>query len=230
MENPFEQKGGADPWFQGANAGATPSFPSHPMAAGSMTAQAQMMGVTDAPGGDGELDVENEPPILEELGIDIDAVFQRIKAVALLRPLPQSVVLEGDLTGPLLILGALMLGFLLQGKVQFELLYLLASLSSFTSYLLINLMAQKGGIDLYCVISMFGYGLLPVVILSFIAVIISLKSYAVVGTVCALITVFWCTATSSKFVESAMDTHDQHWLIAYPTGLLYSLFVVVTIF
>eukprot|EP00392_Amoebophrya_sp_AT5.2_P010712 g10779.t1 len=241
MENPFESGGGQDPWYQG---GATQSFPSHPMAqaqgnmggnmgrsAGPGAGSQQMMGFTEtAPGGDGELDVENEPPILEELGIDIDAVFQRIRAVALLRPLPQHVVLEGDITGPLLILGLLLLAFLLQGKVQFELLYVLFSLSSLFSYFLINLMAQKGGIELYCVISMFGYGLLPVVLLAFVSVVISLKAYAVVGTVLSLLTILWCTATSSKFVEAAMDTHDQQWLIAYPTGLLYALFVVVTVF
>ena len=33
--------------------------------------------------GDSELDVENEPPILEELGIDIEAVIQRVRVFSL---------------------------------------------------------------------------------------------------------------------------------------------------
>ncbi|CAD7969771.1 unnamed protein product [Amoebophrya sp. A25] len=236
MENPFSQ-GGSDPWFQGGfqQGGSSSSFPTHPMA----QQQQQPMGAMGQPdtftgdggaGGDGELGIENEPPILEELGIDIDAVMQRIKAVALLRPLPQQIVLEGDLTGPGLIVIALMGAMLLQGKIRYEVIYTLVTVSCMVSYLLINLMAQKGGIDLYCVISMFGYGLMPIVLLAFLSAFISFKAYAVVGTVAALVTIAWCTASSSRFVESALDSHDQQYLIAYPTGLLYALFVVVTIF
>lgn len=70
------------------------------------------------------------------------------KAVALLRPLEQRVVLEGDLTGPLCILMSLMFALTLQGKVYFEELYAIAVVSIIFSYLLINLMAQKGSIDL----------------------------------------------------------------------------------
>lgn len=175
------------------------------------------------------MNVENEPPLLEELGIDIDAVIQRIKAVAMLRPLEQRLVLEGDLTGPMLILGALMLALLLQGKVHFEQVYVLAVISWLSTYVLINLMTQHGGIDLYCAASMFGYGLLPVVVLAFLSVLFSFKSHGWIGSVVAILTVLWCTATSSKFVSSAISTQDQQWLIAYPIGLMYSAFVVVTV-
>lgn len=98
--------------------------------------------------GEADLELQNEPPLLEELGINPDAVLTRIKAVAFFKPLDQKLVLDGDLLGPALIVIALMMALLLQGKLHFETVYFLSVVSVLSSWLLINLMAQKGGIDM----------------------------------------------------------------------------------
>lgn len=82
----------------------------------------------------------------------------------------------------------------------------------------------------YCAASMFGYGLIPVVLVAFLAALISLKSMGFFGFLVAGGAVAWCTATSSRFISAAISTHDQQWLIAYPTGLMYTAFVVISIF
>merc|ERR1711862_968384 len=139
------------------------------------------------------------------LGIDIDAVITRIKSVALLRPLPHQMVVEGDLTGPLIILASLMFALMLQGKVHIEYVYGLSVTGWLFSYLIINLMAQQGGIDLYCAASMFGYSLLPVVLLATLAVVLNLQAHGWIVTLLGTGTVGWCMATSSKFVSSAIN-------------------------
>ena len=77
---------------------------------------------------------------------------------------------------------------------------------------------------------MFGYGLLPVVLLAFVSVFLNLKNWGVVGVLLGSLAVLWCTATSSKFVAAAIDSSDQQWLIAYQNGLMYTAFVVISIF
>ena len=77
---------------------------------------------------------------------------------------------------------------------------------------------------------MFGYSLLPVVFLAILAVPLNLQAHGWIGAMLGLGTIVWCMLTSSKFVASAINTCDQQYLIAYPIGLLYSFFVVLTIF
>ncbi len=45
-----------------------------------MAAQVSMTGAVDM-NGEGELDLENEPPLLEELGINLDDVVARTKVL-----------------------------------------------------------------------------------------------------------------------------------------------------
>ena len=84
MQNPFQNSGapgggGDNGWYN--NSGSAPSggmgqmgqfestFPTHPM-------QQQY---SQGGGDEGDIDLENEPPILEELGINMEDVLARIK-------------------------------------------------------------------------------------------------------------------------------------------------------
>merc|ERR1712099_216200 len=108
---------------------------------------------------------------------------------------------------------------------------------------LINLMSQKGGIDMYRTASVLGYGLIPVVIMAFLGIFVSLQS--TFGTALASVCIAWAanskianidevheiaevneeqqtarsTATASRFFATANSMSQQRWLVAYPVGL-----------
>lgn len=173
-------------------------------------------------------DFENEPPLLEELGINVEHIWMRIQGVAFFKKLDEDVLRDADLSGPLVICLALGTSLLLAGKLQFGYIYGLAAGGSFGICALINVMSQRGGIDLYRTMSILGYGLIPIVFLAFIGIFISLKS--TFGTVASALCVCWATATSSRFFATAISMHQQRWLVAYPVGLVYTFFTLITIF
>jgi len=173
-------------------------------------------------------DFENEPPLLEELGIDVGNIWLRMKGIAFFKKLDEEVLRDADLGGPILIILALGLCLLLAGKLVLGLLYGWGLTSCIFICLLINVMSQRGGIDLYCTTSILGYGLIPIVLLAFIGIFVSLKS--TFGTVVSMICIFWATATSSRFFATAIAMHQQRWLVAYPVGLVYTLVSLITVF
>merc|ERR1719221_1303815 len=159
-------------------------------------------------------DFENEPPILEELGINIDHILLRMQGIALFKKIDEDILRDTDLSGPLAILLVLATCLGLAGKVLLSYLYGFAALGSCFIWLLVNVMSQKGGLDPYRTISIFGYGLLPMAFLAFIGIFVSLKS--TFGTVLSFFCILWSTATSSRFFATAIAMHDQRWLVAYP--------------
>lgn len=173
-------------------------------------------------------DPDNEPPLLEELGINLEHIVMRMKGIAFFKKLEEDVLRDADLSGPLVICLALGMFLMLAGKLQFGYIYGLAAGGSFGICLLINVMSQKGGIDLYRTMSILGYGLIPIVALAFIGIFVSLKS--TFGTVAAAICIGWATATSSRFFATAIAMEQQRWLVAYPVGLVYTFFTLITIF
>lgn len=173
-------------------------------------------------------DFENEPPLLEELGIDVGKIWLRMKGIAFFKRLDEEELREGDLTGPLVVIISLGACLMLAGKLVVGLLYGLCALSSTLICMLINVMSQRGSINLYHTISILGYGLIPIVLLAFIGIFVSLKT--TFGTIVAIICIGWATATSSRFFATAIAMHQQRWLVAYPVGLVYILFTLITVF
>jgi len=173
-------------------------------------------------------DFENEPPLLDELGINLDHIIERMKGVAFFKKLDEQVLSDLDLSGPLCICLSLGVCLLLAGKLQFGYIYGLASGGSFFVCCLINVMSQKGGIDLYRTMSILGYGLIPIVLLAFLGIFLNLKSSY--GTFLAAACIAWTTATSSRFFATAVAMEDQRWLVAYPVGLVYTFFALITVF
>jgi hypothetical protein len=173
-----------------------------------------------------EEDFENEPPLLDELGIDLDHIYRRIQSVVFFRTIGDDLIKDLDMGGPLFI--ALALGILLMfaGKVHFGYIYGLGALGCVGAWLLVNVMSNKEGIDLYTTMSIVGYGLLPVVFLAFIGVFMKLTG--TVGTSLSILTVIWCTMTASRFLECAVNMYHQRWLVAYPVMMIYICFVLIT--
>eukprot|EP00928_Gymnodinium_smaydae_P016436 TRINITY_DN1616_c1_g1_i1.p1 TRINITY_DN1616_c1_g1~~TRINITY_DN1616_c1_g1_i1.p1 ORF type:complete len:294 (-),score=53.83 TRINITY_DN1616_c1_g1_i1:201-980(-) len=206
--------------------------PPGPMQPGNFPSAPQAPGIfpqpSASPSGYTDIDVDNEPPLLEELGINIEHIIMRIQGVAFFKKLDEDVLRDADLSGPLAIVLALALCLLLTGKLAFGYVYGFGATGCVGVCMLINMMSQKSGIDLYRTMSILGYGLIPIVFLALIGVFVSLKSGF--GTVVSAICILWATATSSRFFATAISMHQQRWLVAYPVGLVYTCFTLLTVF
>ena len=132
------------------------------------------------------------------------------------------------MSGPPLICLLLATLLLFAGKVHFGYIYGLGVVGFLGNYMLLNAMSQKADIDLYSTTSILGYGLLPIAVLAFFGVFMSLQS--TFGSILACACVFWSTATASRFFEAALDMQRQRWLVAYPVGLVYCVFALITVF
>lgn len=160
-----------------------------------------------------------------------------------------------DLVGPIAF--ALLLGseLLLAGKIHFGYIYGFSLFGSVAMASLLYLMkatspspsssdpaaaaaaaarpATPGGgegtVSLWSVVSILGYSLLPVNALAFVNVFVRLKNY-VAGAGLGVLTVLWCTVASTRLFERGCDMRDQRYLVAYPTALFFSCFVIITIY
>ena len=92
---------------------------------------------------------------------------------------------------------------------------------------ILNLLNHQG-IDFWRTCSVLGYCLIPVIGLAAISIFLSLKGY--VGTILAIITIAWATFAASRIFDAKLQLTEQYWLVVYPTVLLYSCFVLITIF
>ena len=87
---------------------------------------------------------------------------------------------------------------------------------------------NQNGIILYNTISVLGYCLIPIVLLSFIAVFMDMKN--IIGGIISTIAIVLSSLNASRFFEIGLDMHSQRWLIFYPVALFYICFVLVTIY
>ncbi|XP_055290782.1 protein YIPF7 isoform X3 [Moschus berezovskii] len=117
---------------------------------------------------------DEEPPLLEELGINFDHIWQKTLTVLNpMKPADGSIMNETDLTGPILFCMTLGATLLLAGKVQFGYVYGMSAIGCLGIHALLNLMSSSG-VSYGCVASVLGYCLLPMVILSSCAIFFSL--------------------------------------------------------
>ncbi|KAG2465577.1 YIPF5 protein, partial [Polypterus senegalus] len=171
---------------------------------------------------------DDEPPLLEELGINFQHIQQ--KTLTVLNPLKQtdgSIMNETDLTGPVVFCLALGATLLLAGKVHFGYVYGISAIGCLGMYTLLNVMSRIE-VSCGCVASVLGYCLLPMVSLSSFAVFFSLQS--IFGIVLAVIVIGWCSLSASKIFVATLAMDGQQLLIAYPCALLYGVFALLTVF
>lgn len=172
----------------------------------------------------------DEPPLLEELGINFEHIIQ--KTVAVLNPLKQTnanILQDADLAGPLvfgLAFGSLLL---LSGKVHFSYIYGFGVLGCALIYCLLVLMSPPNTtFTAVCTVSILGYCLLPMVFLSAIAIFVSLNT--MIGMIVAMLVILWCALSSSKLFVTALTMHNQQALVAYPCILFYGVFALLALF
>ncbi|KAL3927694.1 MAG: hypothetical protein SGBAC_012975 [Bacillariaceae sp.] len=188
-----------------------------------------------------EDDFENEAPLLEELGVHFDHILLKTKTVcwpftrtADLRvntDMVDAVVSDADLIGPICYCLALGGEMVLAGKLQFGYIYGFGLFGCVAMTLIVNLTSPKDAVSFWVVSSVLGYALIPVNILALVKIIIiNLASLQKLGRILGLITVLWSTTASTRLLEIGCGLREQRYLIAYPIALLYSAFVLITIF
>jgi hypothetical protein len=181
-------------------------------------------------------DYDNEPPLLEELGVNFPHIYSKSRAVLFpigkhAKSLESGLIEDdADLAGPLAF--ALGLGgeLLLAGKMHFGYVYGFGLSGCLAMTILLNLLNPNGAVSMWTVISILGYALLPVNLLAGINVLYRIHKMSVVGMVLAVVIILWCTAASTRLFERGCQMRDQRFLVAYPVALLYSAFVMITIF
>ena len=153
-----------------------------------------------------------------------------MKTQAVINPtksLGEHILDDADLAGPLffcLLLGSCLL---LSGKVHFGYIYGFSVFGCAGIYMILNLMHSNGiGFSLTC--SVLGYCLLPVIGLAALNIVLRLNG--MFGLLLSLIFVGWSTYAAARLLDAKLQLSDQYWLVVYPISLLYSCFVLITIF
>lgn len=200
--------------------------------------------------------VVDEIPLLEELGINFRDIFR--KSMFVLNPISKvkksifndehfiaqsqqqhnpelEVLRDGDLCGPLVF--CLLLGFLLlfRGRFHFGTIYGVGTIGTISIYILLNLMSRQG-IKFQTIISILGYGLLPMVSLAAVRLFQPMISsyissgYITSGWILNIYTflvVLWSTWSATSMIVYSMSMIHQKYVIAYPILLIYVAFSLV---
>ncbi|XP_073041821.1 uncharacterized protein [Primulina eburnea] len=173
---------------------------------------------------------EDEPPLLEELGINTKQIYQ--KTLAIINPfkINHNLHEDADLSGPFLFLMAFGLFQLLAGKLHFGIILGWVTMASMFLYVVFNMLEGKNGnLDMYTCLSVIGYCMLPIVILS--AVTLFLPQGGVLIMVITGVFVIWATRVCTRLVVELANCGDEHrGLITYACFLIYMLFSLLVIF
>ncbi|OQR91251.1 hypothetical protein THRCLA_09057 [Thraustotheca clavata] len=212
--------GGGSPWFTGGDA------------QGDMAGTMGRMGDNSTSNQyGGEEDYDNEPPLLEELGVNFNHIWTKTLSVLLpTKQINENILDDTDLAGPLVFCFIFGTCLLLSGKIHFGYIYGFGLFGWAFMWAIMNLLSPTRTIDVYRVCSVLGYCLLPIILLAAINIVISIKGLNYVGFLLAMLSVIWSTHTATRFFEKALHMSDQRFLIAYPTAMVYSCFVLITVF
>ncbi|XP_057462420.1 uncharacterized protein LOC130752623 [Actinidia eriantha] len=173
---------------------------------------------------------EDEPPLLEELGINTRQIWS--KTVSIINPFRVNPDLheDADLSGPFLFLLSFGLFQLLAGKLHFGIILGWVTMAALFLYVVFNMLAgRNGNLDLYRCVSLIGYCMLPMVILSAIALFLPQGGVGIL--VIAGVFVIWSTRVCTRLLVELASCGDEHrGLIAYACFLIYTLFSLLVIF
>ncbi|KAG8390769.1 hypothetical protein BUALT_Bualt01G0117900 [Buddleja alternifolia] len=181
-------------------------------------------------GGGGGMGFDDEPPLLEELGINTKQIYQ--KTLSILNPFRINHHLheDADLSGPFLFLMAFGLFQLLAGKLHFGIILGWVTMASMFLYVVFNMLAGKNGnLDMHKCVSLIGYCMLPIVMLS--AVSLFVPQGGMVIMVIMGVFVIWSTRVCTRLVVELANCGDElRGLITYACFLIYMLFSMLVIF
>eukprot|EP00878_Enallax_costatus_P008723 GHUV01009117.1.p1 GENE.GHUV01009117.1~~GHUV01009117.1.p1 ORF type:complete len:226 (+),score=51.57 GHUV01009117.1:693-1370(+) len=175
---------------------------------------------------------EDEPPLLEELGIDIPQILRCTKAI-LLHQMKSNSLDELDFGGALVYLLALGLLHLLMAKVHFGVLLGWTLVQSIVLWFIVNQIssseaAEHRALDLYSCCCIVGYGLVPLIVLSAVVLLIPKGP---ISAVLAVSFTAWSAITAAKVL--ARRSHalaEIRNLVLVPCFLLYGSYALLTVY
>lgn len=172
----------------------------------------------------------NEPPLLEEIGINFQHI--KLKTLAVLNPrggfIGPELREDADMAGPLLFCLIFGTFLLLAGKVQFDYIYGVALFGTVSLYYFFKLMSDESNISFTGTASVIGYCLLPLVPISFVGIFLDLNN--LLGYLLSAISIGWSTYSASGIFVAVLRVNNIRLLIAYPLAMFYSIFVLMAIF
>ncbi|ODQ66578.1 Yip1-domain-containing protein [Nadsonia fulvescens var. elongata DSM 6958] len=170
-----------------------------------------------------------EPSLMEELGINFGHIKSKTLAVLnFVSGVDQNIMDDTDLAGPILF--CLLFGtfLLLSGKVHFGYIYGVAVMGSVVLHWILKMMASNQGMNYTRTVSVLGYSILPLVLVSALGVVTSIDNN--MGYVLSVLAVCWCTHSSSSIFIAVLQLSDMRALVAYPLVLFYAVFAIMSIF
>lgn len=174
---------------------------------------------------------DDEPPLLEELGIDIPKILRKTSYILTYR-LGKHDLLDLDLGGPLVFVAVLGAAHLLTAKFNFGVLLGWSVVCSLVIWFVVSSMVgpegpERQAVDLYSCMCLLGYGLLPLVLYSLLSLIIP-KGMA--SNVFAVLCTLWSALTAAKlFTRRSPSLTEFQGLIGYPCLLMYTAFALLTV-
>lgn len=179
---------------------------------------------------------EEDPPLLEELGIDVPAILHRVRSILTFR-FHASDVDNLDLGGPLICMAILAVAHLLVGKLHFG--YILGWTvvgSALLWYVLSSVASGEDDqettmrLDLYASCSIVGYSLIPLVLHALISLMFPRRS--TVTLVMGVVAVLWAAVTAAKLfiLRSGHGLRGQLSVVVYPCVLMYTAFALLTLY
>eukprot|EP00127_Corallochytrium_limacisporum_P005250 Clim_evm67s201 gene=Clim_evmTU67s201 len=211
------------------NFGAPPQGGDGFGAQGGMGTMGQMADSNMAGPGHHSFDEDDEPPLLEELGINFEHILDKTKlALNPMKPVQQNIMDDTDLAGPLVFCLAFGASLMLSGKISFGHIYGFGLISCVGMWGLLNMMVTNGNLSFGATVSTLGYCLLPLVFLSTLNVVVDLRHS--IGLVLAFITILFCTITASRIFVATLNMSHQMGLVAYPCALVYGVFTLLAMF
>uniref|UniRef100_A0A453IBC3 Protein YIP n=2 Tax=Aegilops tauschii subsp. strangulata TaxID=200361 RepID=A0A453IBC3_AEGTS len=174
----------------------------------------------------------DEPPLLEELGINTRQIWR--KTLSILHPLRSadpSLHADADLSGPFLFLLSFGLFQLLAGKFHFGIVLGWVTVASLFLYFVFSMLSggRRGDLDLYRCVSLVGYCMLPMVIFSAVSLFLPRGGGLIFGMGMGF--VLWSTRVCTRLLAELASSGDEHrGLIAYACWLVYMLFSLLVIF
>ncbi|KAI9124372.1 hypothetical protein K1719_004294 [Acacia pycnantha] len=171
----------------------------------------------------------DEPPLLEELGINTRQIWSKTSSILYPVRINPNLHDDADLSGPFLLLMAFGLFQLLAGKIHFGIILGWLTVAALFLYFVFNMLAGRHGtLDLHSCVSLLGYCMLPMVILSVLSLFLPQASFAIF--VIAAIFVTWSTRVCTKLLVEVGRWDEHRGLVAYACFLIYSLFSLLIIF
>lgn len=178
--------------------------------------------------------LHDEPPILEELGIQIGPILRKSKNVLLAKVGDES-LRDIDMGGPLIFAASLAALHLLHGKLHFGVILGWSAVSCTFFWFIIHQLAGLGSesekecIDLYNCSACLGYCLLPMVVMNVAAVFLPHAS-SISMVLLGLASVYCALLAAKLVVKRARFMEGQLTTIAYPAFLYYVTLALISLY